>query len=56
MRKGNLFFIVAMLLNVSVAIAADIKNIGVPYVQNYTKAQYQSGKTLLDVVRGTLDP
>jgi len=34
--------IVVFLLSVFI-VKADIKRIGVPYVQNYTKAQYQSG-------------
>jgi ligand-binding sensor domain-containing protein/DNA-binding CsgD family transcriptional regulator len=33
------------------AHAADIKSIGVPYVQNYTKAQYQSGNQNWAVTR-----
>src|SRR5580698_4444187 len=33
------------------ANAADIKNIGVPYVQNYTKALYQSGNQNWSVTR-----
>jgi DNA-binding CsgD family transcriptional regulator len=41
MRKTILF--VASFLWLTYAGAADIKSIGVPYVQNYTKAIYQSG-------------
>jgi ligand-binding sensor domain-containing protein/DNA-binding CsgD family transcriptional regulator len=49
MRKHLLFafFICINLL----AHAADIKSIGVPYVQNYTKAQYQSGNQNWSVTR-----
>ncbi|MES2265339.1 MAG: triple tyrosine motif-containing protein [Bacteroidota bacterium] len=49
MRKYILlaFFI---LININ-AYAADIKSIGVPYVQNYTKAQYQSGNQNWSVTR-----
>ena len=36
--------LVALFICINIcASAADIKSIGVPYVQNYTKAQYQSG-------------
>jgi ligand-binding sensor domain-containing protein/DNA-binding CsgD family transcriptional regulator len=42
MRKALVFF-VYILLNCWNIRAADIKSIGVPYVQNYTKAIYQSG-------------
>jgi ligand-binding sensor domain-containing protein/DNA-binding CsgD family transcriptional regulator len=42
MRKALLFF-AYILLNSWNSRAADIKSIGVPYVQNYTKAIYQSG-------------
>src|ERR1700749_315829 len=42
--KGKeLYFILFFLLLSSIAGATEIKNIGVPYVQNYTKAMYQSG-------------
>ncbi|MDB5126907.1 triple tyrosine motif-containing protein [Mucilaginibacter sp.] len=49
MRKHFLFafFICINIL----ANAADIKSIGVPYVQNYTKAQYQSGNQNWSVTR-----
>lgn len=40
MRKALLFF---LLLHSYTVYSADIKSIGVPYVQNYTKALYQSG-------------
>ncbi len=43
MRKAILIFISFVFLRASCALAADIKSIGVPYVQNYTKAIYQSG-------------
>ncbi|MDB5286572.1 MAG: hypothetical protein JWR05_1521 [Mucilaginibacter sp.] len=50
MRKHLLFF--AYLLSMIVWVqAADIKSIGVPYVQNYTKAQYQSGNQNWSVTR-----
>jgi len=42
MRKAVLF-IIGIFCLCSVAFPADIKSIGVPYVQNYTKALYQSG-------------
>ncbi|HWD90401.1 MAG TPA: triple tyrosine motif-containing protein [Mucilaginibacter sp.] len=42
MRK-SLFALTILLLSMLHASAADIKNIGVPYVQNYPKAVYQSG-------------
>ncbi|MBD1385674.1 transcriptional regulator [Mucilaginibacter rigui] len=49
MRKHLLFaFFICMNL---LAHAADIKSIGVPYVQNYTKAQYQSGNQNWSVTR-----
>ena len=38
----RIVFLLVFLLTVFTA-KADIKRIGVPYVQNYTKAQYQSG-------------
>jgi DNA-binding CsgD family transcriptional regulator/ligand-binding sensor domain-containing protein len=43
MRKATLILISFVLFTVLYAAAADIKSIGVPYVQNYTKAIYQSG-------------
>ncbi|WP_428330501.1 ligand-binding sensor domain-containing protein [Mucilaginibacter sp.] len=50
MRKAILFF-AYILLNVWGAHSADIKSVGVPYVQNYTKAQYQSGNQNWSVTR-----
>ncbi|TSD62985.1 transcriptional regulator [Inquilinus sp. KBS0705] len=49
MRK-HLLFAFFILLNIC-AYSADIKSIGVPYVQNYTKAQYQSGNQNWSVTR-----
>ena len=43
MRKTILIFLSFVLLTACYASATDIKSIGVPYVQNYTKAIYQSG-------------
>ncbi|WP_426670557.1 ligand-binding sensor domain-containing protein [Mucilaginibacter sp. McL0603] len=43
MRKAILIFISFVFFRAYCAFAADIKSIGVPYVQNYTKAIYQSG-------------
>src|SRR3984885_954062 len=51
MRKAILFFICILFVNVFYAGAADIKSIGVPYVQNYTKALYQSGNQNWSVTR-----
>jgi len=49
MRKHLLF---AFFISINLlAHAADIKSIGVPYVQNYTKAQYQSGNQNWSVTR-----
>ncbi|RFZ83206.1 transcriptional regulator [Mucilaginibacter terrenus] len=42
MRKPVLLLLFLLFVK-CFAFAADIKSIGVPYVQNYTKAQYQSG-------------
>ncbi|MBK0381256.1 ligand-binding sensor domain-containing protein [Mucilaginibacter segetis] len=42
MRKYLLLILLCALFHIQ-ASSADIKSIGVPYVQNYTKAQYQSG-------------
>lgn len=39
------------LLSVEVASGADIKSVGVPYVQNFTKSQYQSGNQNWSVTR-----
>ncbi|MGY4537541.1 ligand-binding sensor domain-containing protein/DNA-binding CsgD family transcriptional regulator [Mucilaginibacter sp. UYNi724] len=49
MRKQFLFALLT-LIN-TLANAADVKSIGVPYVQNYTKAQYQSGNQNWSVTR-----
>jgi DNA-binding CsgD family transcriptional regulator len=43
MRKTFLTVIVFVMLSAYKIVAADIKSVGVPYVQNYTKAIYQSG-------------
>jgi DNA-binding CsgD family transcriptional regulator len=43
MRKAILIIISFVLLTAFQAVSSDIKSIGVPYVQNYTKAIYQSG-------------
>jgi DNA-binding CsgD family transcriptional regulator len=43
MRKAILIVISFLLFRAFYAMGADIKSIGVPYVQNYTKAIYQSG-------------
>ena len=43
MRKSILIFICILCITAGYAGAVDIKSIGVPYVQNYTKAIYQSG-------------
>jgi DNA-binding CsgD family transcriptional regulator len=50
MRKKVLLASVLLLMNIA-SFAADIKSIGVPYVQNYTKAQYQSGNQNWSVTR-----
>lgn len=42
MRKAILFTFI-ILCSTTLSIAAGIKSIGVPYVQNYTKALYQAG-------------
>src|ERR1700744_3095815 len=39
----RIYFILLFLLSITVARATEIKSIGVPYVQNYTKVMYQSG-------------
>src|SRR5471030_3291724 len=51
MRKAILFIAFFLIVNIWGIFAADIKNIGVPYVQNYTKAQYQSGNQNWSVTR-----
>src|SRR5579872_1403978 len=43
MRKAASSVFPFLLLIISYCNAADIKSIGVPYVQNYTKTVYQSG-------------
>jgi len=53
-RKATLFFASLLLITLSTAYSADIKNIGVPYVQNYTKALYQSGNQNWSVTRDEL--
>ena len=50
MRKALLFF-AFLFINIVSANAADIKSIGVPYVQNYTKALYQSGNQNWSITR-----
>ena len=50
MRKLLLLFTCFALTSVY-CFAVDIKSIGVPYVQNYTKAQYQSGNQNWAVTR-----
>ncbi|HJP62777.1 MAG TPA: triple tyrosine motif-containing protein [Mucilaginibacter sp.] len=51
MRKAGLFILSIFLLFAGTVNAADIKSIGVPYVQNYTKAIYQSGNQNWSVTR-----
>ncbi|HVW98814.1 MAG TPA: hypothetical protein VHA56_22795, partial [Mucilaginibacter sp.] len=51
MRKATWLVISFFLLNLSMVCAGDIKSIGVPYVQNYTKAMYQSGNQNWSVTR-----
>jgi ligand-binding sensor domain-containing protein/DNA-binding CsgD family transcriptional regulator len=43
MRKAILIIISFVFLTAFHAVSSDIKSIGVPYVQNYSKAIYQSG-------------
>src|ERR1700760_671667 len=43
MRRSLFLIVFTLLFAVGGLKAADIKSIGVPYVQNYTKAIYQSG-------------
>ncbi|WP_295793618.1 triple tyrosine motif-containing protein [Mucilaginibacter sp.] len=50
MRKALLLFISLVAFTVCTR-AADIKSIGVPYVQNYTKALYQSGNQNWSITR-----
>lgn len=51
MRKAIPLFLSLILLAAGMLHAADIKSIGVPYVQNYTKAIYQSGNQNWSVTR-----
>ncbi len=51
MYKRQLLFLMLLLGCLVRAVGADIKSIGVPYVQNYTKAQYQSGNQNWSVTR-----
>ncbi|MDF2430611.1 MAG: hypothetical protein JWP44_242 [Mucilaginibacter sp.] len=51
MRKAILFFACILFTHILPSIGADIKSIGVPYVQNYTKALYQSGNQNWSVTR-----
>jgi DNA-binding CsgD family transcriptional regulator len=51
MRKILLVLIALFLIPVWNAFAVDIKSLGVPYVQNYTKAVYQSGNQNWSVTR-----
>ncbi|MDB5008696.1 MAG: hypothetical protein JWP45_3089 [Mucilaginibacter sp.] len=51
MRKAILLFACILFTHVLPSIGADIKSIGVPYVQNYTKALYQSGNQNWSVTR-----
>jgi len=51
MRKPILIILYFLLFVSLHAVATDIKSIGVPYVQNYTKAIYQSGNQNWSVTR-----
>ena len=51
MRKALLLCLHLLFLNAFTAACADIKSIGVPYVQNYTKALYQSGNQNWSITR-----
>ncbi|WP_183567121.1 ligand-binding sensor domain-containing protein [Mucilaginibacter sp. SP1R1] len=51
MRKAVLIVLSIFYLTTWYTKAADIKSIGVPYVQNYTKAVYQSGNQNWSVTR-----
>src|SRR6185437_2016987 len=51
MTKHFALFLICISFCLIQAKGADIKNIGVPYVQNYTKAQYQSGNQNWSVTR-----
>ncbi|MCR8561281.1 transcriptional regulator [Mucilaginibacter sp. BJC16-A38] len=50
MRKALLLFF-SLFIFIACIHAADIKSIGVPYVQNYTKALYQSGNQNWSITR-----
>src|ERR1700755_2197230 len=50
-RRVSLYVACFILWNAMHASGADIKSIGVPYVQNYTKAIYQSGNQNWSVTR-----
>lgn len=51
MRRSLLIFISLFCITALNASGVDIKSIGVPYVQNYTKAMYQSGNQNWSVTR-----
>src|ERR1700744_5905721 len=51
MCKRVLLFFLLLIACLAAGFGADIKSIGVPYVQNYTKAQYQSGNQNWSVTR-----
>jgi ligand-binding sensor domain-containing protein/DNA-binding CsgD family transcriptional regulator len=51
MLKAILFFLFILFASIWNAKSADIKSIGVPYVQNYTKTLYQSGNQNWSVTR-----
>lgn len=51
MRKAILFFAYFFFISALYVSGADIKSIGVPYVQNYSKALYQSGNQNWSITR-----
>jgi len=51
MHKSLLIFFLLFCLGPWHADAVDIKSVGVPYVQNYTKAMYQSGNQNWSITR-----
>jgi DNA-binding CsgD family transcriptional regulator len=51
MRRSLLIFISLFCITALNASGVDIKSVGVPYVQNYTKAMYQSGNQNWSVTR-----
>ena len=51
MRRSLLIFISLFCFTALNASGVDIKSIGVPYVQNYTKAMYQSGNQNWSITR-----